>query len=408
MAARFERDVTVLRPNLVLRASAAAPALIAVGAAMLLAQGTLTGAGVFSIVEPLALAIVLSAQVRRRNPWPRKSSGRLAVDSNGVIIDGARVLDRTAIRRAYLQPRKGAAPTVRVTGRLGLPILEVQVANEAEGQALVDALGLGVSQQATRFMGVSPALRSERPMVMLGLAFAAFIIVNAYVSREWHSLGVLRFLTPLLVFAIAAVVLPSSIHVGADGILTTWMGTRRFYAFADIAAIVAQGRGVRLWMHSGVAVDLPVILRQRSFDRLYLDALVARAREAHRAATSGQRPVDVVALVARGGRTAEDWGRAVRSLLGGGDTDYRSNAVPAENLWRIAEDPTAEETARVGAAVALRGHLDDAGRARLVQVAEASVSPRVRVALRAAANDEGDEALVEAMQAYEAERAGGV
>jgi hypothetical protein len=31
----------------------------------------------------------------------------------------------------------------------------------------------------------------------------------------------------------------------------------------------------------------------------------------------------------------------------------------------------------------------------------------VRVALRAAASDEGDEALVEAMQAYEAERADG-
>ena len=82
-----------------------------------------------------------------------------------------------------------------------------------------------------------------------------------------------------------------------------------------------------------------------------------------------------------------------------------SGAVPEENLWRVAEDPAAEETARVGAAVALRTRLDREGRARLLCMSDASVSPRVRVALRAAATaeGEGEEALAEAPAAYEAD-----
>jgi hypothetical protein len=114
----------------------------------------------------------------------------------------------------------------------------------------------------------------------------------------------------------------------------------------------------------------------------------------------------VAALVSRGGRTAEDWTRAVRGLLRGAVGDYRSNAVPEENLWRVAEDPTAEETARVGAAVALRVTLDEEGRARMLRVAEASVAPRIRVALKAAASAE-DEAIEEALAAYDTEHAAG-
>ena len=83
----------------------------------------------------------------------------------------------------------------------------------------------------------------------------------------------------------------------------------------------------------------------------------------------------------------------------------RLGAGPEENLWRVAEDPAAEETARVGAAVALRTRLDREGRARLLCMSDASVSPRVRVALRAAATaeGEGEEALAEAPAAYEAD-----
>jgi hypothetical protein len=199
---------------------------------------------------------------------------------------------------------------------------------------------------------------------------------------------------------------PASIHVGADGILTTWLGRRRFYRYVDIAGVEASNNGVvQLRLNSGEAVDL-VVRGRSALENVHVYAVLARIQAAHAAALAGQRPVDVVALVARGGRTAADWLHALHGLLGGDAADYRSNAVPEENLWRVADDPTAEETARVGAAVALRTGLDDAGRARLLQIAEASASPKVRVALRAAASVEGDEGLVEALEACEAEQAG--
>jgi hypothetical protein len=135
-------------------------------------------------------------------------------------------------------------------------------------------------------------------------------------------------------------------------------------------------------------------------------SFLARVLPAHAASLAGEPLVHTVALVARGGRTAADWLEALGGLLRGDAESYRSNAIPAENLWRVADDPAAEETARVGAAIALRASLDEEGRARLLQIAEASASPKVRVALRAAASVEGDEALVEALEACEAERAG--
>jgi hypothetical protein len=162
---------------------------------------------------------------------------------------------------------------------------------------------------------------------------------------------------------------------------------------------------VRLSLNSGQTVDL-VVRDRAALEHVHVYALLARIQAAHAAALAGKRPVDVVALVARGGRTAAEWLRALRRLLGGDAADYRSSAVPEENLWRVADDPTAEETARVGAAVALCTGLDDVGRARLLRIAEASASPKVRVALRAAASVEDDQALVEALEACEAERAG--
>jgi len=416
----FEQEVTLHRPNRGLRAAAAVPALVALAATVLLAPvaglhadrwlGVLLLAALFT-----AVGLVMSLSVRRLNPWPRKVRARLAVVAGGVTIDGSRVVDRSAVRRAYVQPWAFGAPTVRLVGRLGTLLLEVQVASENEGRALVDALELGVSHMAIRFSGLSPVLASRQAKLgfyaLLGLATVGSVALPLLLHVGGAAAWLLLLLPGLL--SVLPLLVPASIYVGADGVLTTWLGRKRFYWYADIAGIQRAPHGVRIWQHSGDVVVIPVKLEDGMGSPVFgggapghLDALVARIQAAHAAAVAGKRPVDVVALVARGGRTAVDWVRAVRSLLGGDATDYRSNAIPEENLWRVAEDATAEETARVGAAVALRTRLDGDGRARLLRVAEASASPRVRVALRAAASAEGDEALVEAMETYEAERAG--
>jgi hypothetical protein len=89
----------------------------------------------------------------------------------------------------------------------------------------------------------------------------------------------------------------------------------------------------------------------------------------------------------------------------GAAADHRNAPVPPDKLLSIAEDPRAEPLARAGAAVALSGALDDDGRARLRAAAEATVMPRVRVALEAAAREAREEELIEALSALEASEA---
>ena len=76
--------------------------------------------------------------------------------------------------------------------------------------------------------------------------------------------------------------------------------------------------------------------------------------------------------------------RELDAVQVGVDGGYRRAVVSDEALWRVVEDASVDEETRAGAAVALRKMLDEPGRARLRVVAEATASPRLRVALEAA------------------------
>jgi hypothetical protein len=237
--AAFEQDVTVFRPNPWLRAAAAAPALIALALGWLLfTPRAPPGLGLVgtAVLLPAAVALILSLNVRRRNPLPRKAAARLTVEGDGVSVDGVKVLDRRAVCGAFLQPWPGAAPTVRLVGRADMTLLEVQVADEREGQALLDALELGVSHTAIRFPGAPP----RWAYLALQLAFvtaSAAVTLLAPLYAGFVFLGVLLGTT----FSQA------SIHVGADGILTTWLGRRGFYRHVDSRA---SRRATTAWCDS--------------------------------------------------------------------------------------------------------------------------------------------------------------
>jgi hypothetical protein len=85
-------------------------------------------------------------------------------------------------------------------------------------------------------------------------------------------------------------------------------------------------------------------------------------------------------------RTVTDWLDALRSLDSTLPPAYRSSPVTVEPMWRILEAPGAPPTARCGAAVALRQHLNEAGRKRMRSVARKAVAPGLRAALEAAAD----------------------
>src|SRR5207253_391114 len=87
--------------------------------------------------------------------------------------------------------------------------------------------------------------------------------------------------------------LPSKITVGADGVLTEWLGRRRFVPYSQIDQVMVLGHGARLVLHGGGHVDLATSpYRQRTNKELELkrDAIVARiAAPQNRARSRGKR-----------------------------------------------------------------------------------------------------------------------
>jgi len=97
--------------------------------------------------------------------------------------------------------------------------------------------------------------------------------------------------------------------------------------------------------------------------------------------------------------------RDLRAIGSGARLDHRTPPVPPESLWQAVESAGAEPAVRAAAAVALRETIDLEGRRRLLELAEATASRRLRIALQAVAGDRDDEALAEALAAAEATKA---
>lgn len=186
------------------------------------------------------------------------------------------------------------------------------------------------------------------------------------------------------------------VTVGVDGVLVAWplLRRRRFIPHAKIKDVRFAHDEVRLILEDGSSYSISTRVGKRGARERDHDALVERlltAREAWRRGSLGDFPTHALA---RGGRSFEAWVRDVRVLAESNRTQYRSASIPTETLWRVAIDPAEPEDVRIGAGLALRATVDPEGRTRLRTLAEATASPRVRVAFLAAADEEADDAAV--------------
>lgn len=183
------------------------------------------------------------------------------------------------------------------------------------------------------------------------------------------------------------------VTVGADGVVIAvpLLRRRRFVAHESIVDIEQTSDRVVLALASGTRYEIHTGGGQQH------TALVERLVEATRVNLSAEH-AEPIALLRQGGRTPGAWVRELRehgSVAGGA---YRAMALPEETLWRVALDPSERPNHRIGAGLALRAKLDDAGRARLRVAAGAAASPRVRIALEAVANENEDELVAAALQ----------
>ena len=345
-----------------------------------------------------AFAVQMFATLRPNRLVPARVEQR----AEGVAI-GDRVIVRETIENAYVQPARSLAPLqqkiyktnprVVFVGRKRRDSIEVLVENEGEGNALLRALALDPAHAVATFTARSG-------MIDNGVAqIALFVMLFGGWRLIPHTHGALRYaLIAATVLAFVNGIWPTKIRVGADGVLVKTLRKKTFYAYADVESVDASGKGVVLVMRSGARVPIPTV-PIGSAASLTRDTLLKRLTDGLAAARGGAG--DLGRVLAREGRTAHDWLVALRALGAGQSSGYREASVDEEKLWAVVEDASAKPEARASAAAALRVK-GEAPVARLRATAEATASPKLRVALEAAASDD-DAVLEQALAECEAE-----
>jgi hypothetical protein len=221
--------------------------------------------------------------------------------------------------------------------------------------------------------------------------------------RGGAPFGALGFVLGMLVMA-GIMLSPTRISIGADGILTRWLGRRRFHAFSETDRVDPIEKRlsnktylfVQLTKKNGEQVNLPIGQKRWSEDDFA--AVNERIREAIEVYKSGRIEANASALE-RKGRAPADWIVALRAVGAGANADMRTAPVSGEQLLRILEDPGAEPRARASAAVALsaRGSEEDNQRIRIA--ADATAAPKLRIVLQKVTEPEASDEELGAMLA---------
>jgi hypothetical protein len=322
--------------------------LFAVLAVLIMMGVLLFMSQVVIFIAPLFL-VQLALQLLS-NRWKEETPGTLRADDDGVRVDGHTLATRDEILHAFAVHGR---PSVHVTV-VPRREIELRTGSASEAQALLAEL-----RRETAYVAPTFKVRMGRP---------------------GEGSGVLANLGQR-----------ARVTVGVSGLLVD----RRFVGYEEIAGVEADETRLTVKLHEGSPLEFhggpsPVLAKR-------IDE--ARRRHAAGASTSA-------ALLARGGADVDAWKQRLRVATGDG-ADYRTAALPEDEVWRIVCDPSADATARAGAAAVLRPQLDDAGRERLRIAAETCAEPKLRAALEAAADAdaEDDAALEDALaEIGEAER----
>ena len=239
--------------------------------------------------------------------------------------------------------------------------------------------------------------------VAAGVAFAAFVSGQDWtgmIPNEVRLAMVAFWLTFALVGGAAALVRGlwrGDVTVGTDGI-SIGLGPPRFISFGDVdrverdrsargqkhhLAVVVLRSGARIAVGARTELVDPATLTAVGEAQGELDEALERYRT--------HPPADHAASLARGARADAEWLEELRRRTQPGG--FRAAKLAAPDLVAVVEDPTADPTARAGAAYALRaGGFADDTRDRVRAAADATAAPNVRVALEAIVDEaEGDE-----------------
>jgi hypothetical protein len=394
----FEADLPIRTVNRWMLGLSSVPALIAIFLATL---GYLSGTVTFTFplfFMLLGLSGLSVSYVVKSRPAPASTRAWVRVDQEGLTVRG-RLTPRSAIRGAHIVPTKEGDLFVRVARRRALPV-DFGVSSREEGRRVLRALGFDPTQAVARVRGASRLAASW----FVGSGLFLFALPLPFVAAAMLLESPLLFglaakivMVGIPAFAIAMLI-PSRIAVGADGVLVSWAGTKRFFPLAKIRAVEEWTSGLgnphfvgaRMTMTDGRSIWLPVGRKRWSDDEAR--GLVERIREAKEIHARGGVEA-ATAFLGQGGRDVRDWIASLRALGLGANDDLRTAALSADSLWRVVESHGAQPGERAAAAVALGATLDDGGKQRLRVAAEAVADERLRVAIDAALRE--DEPVLE-------------
>jgi hypothetical protein len=346
--------------------------------------------------------------------------GSLRVDDDGVHFDGALLVRTADIRRADVVPKDDGTAFLRIERSLragGLVQLGLSSADEA--RRMLARLGQGPDRHAASF-----SVTAASTGWFLVRALILSLCVVSAIAGGW-VVGVVERGAPIAIAGVLALFvaaltivmrLPSTVTVGADGVLIRGPRTRVFHPLSEIerAEVVEASSTssvlvpifVRLHLTQGRTRDVVAAQWGGFTDRI--DARARAKAEASRlaervneaiAARAGESRATRARALARDSRPIATWIAALRAATARTQT-FREEGLSVDELFEVVEDARATHEQRAAAAIALGPHLDDAGRARVRVAAETTAVPKLRVALEASL-EEDDRALGEAFEALE-------
>jgi hypothetical protein len=324
--------------------------------------------------------------------WASVLDAAVAADRSGLYLNGRLEIARAGVRTASLQ-RRGERTAVRLVG-LWRPV-EVLLEDAHEAERLIAAMGLSRQTSVARYWMRWGRRRETAFGAVIQLAGTvvapvAIVVVGRFLRLPaWTILGTVGISMGCgWAFWLRQGV---SVAVGPDGVfLRRWIGRARFIQLDDIDSAKRENADVLLCLRDGGQIYLSHVFTKRVSARHWqgdvAGELVARVTER---LAPPVRACAVGSVVARGGRATGQWIDDV-GALSTKCRSFRQAVVPAEVLWHIVEDASAGETARAGAAMALRAELDIEGHARVRAAADACAAPRLRAALAVIGSDVGD------------------
>jgi hypothetical protein len=314
------------------------------------------------VADPLLLLVLMpmvgaaSGLLARR---PRVRRGVIHVDAGGVWLDGALAFARNTIRSGDIVLGPDGVLTVFFKQRGIRPPFHVTVRDEAEGEAALDAMGLGSKSSAVTLpTGYARSYSGAAAGAVVLLASAA--LVSAFGTPEGFELtstvGVTVFAAILTLVAASR---PKRISVGTDGVVITGtLGRHRFVTHREIDELVFDGYHLVMRTKSAT-LRFPVLLpRSDSSAAAAGYRRTALARRITTLRTVGLRGGTSRPQIALEPSTAD----LTDSI---GARGYRDPVVTRDAVWAILEDPTAPPVARARSAAALRVSTAEAPRLRL-------------------------------------------